>query len=114
MEKVINVQATRRGGSDEVWRGHGVAERSRLACAALRFIRIGYEVVVTCPWPTDDVTHSVTRSTIPEISGHRLVHLATEVFWDENYGKKLVERIICHFFIHDIIRMLFKLNTQRY
>lgn len=82
MEEVINVQATRRGGSDEVWRGHGVvrAESARLRCAAL--YTIGYEVVVTCPWPTDDVTHSVTRprSTMPGISRHWLVHLATGVF----------------------------------
>lgn len=66
----------------------GGAESARLRCAAL--YTIGYEVVVT--WLTDDVTHSVTRprSTIPEISRHRLVHLASRIFWDEDYGKKMI------------------------
>lgn len=59
---VINVRPTCRGGSGQVWRGHGVEMRGRLArslarsrCASL--YTIGYEVAVTCSWPTDDVTH---------------------------------------------------------
>lgn len=71
---VINVRATRRGGSDKVWRGReeedGAGGGTRIArsrCAAL--YTIGYEVAVTCSWPADDVTHSVTRAPIDYTEG---------------------------------------------
>lgn len=77
----------------------GGAESARLRCAAL--YTIGYEVVVTCPWPTDDVTHSVTRPqpTMLKISGHRLVHLASGLFWDEGCDKKAIRRGSQHFLL---------------
>lgn len=58
------MRPTCRGGSGEVWRGHGVEMRGRLARAALLYT-IGYEVAVTCSRPTDDRSVTRPRSTIP-------------------------------------------------
>jgi len=61
---VINVRATRRAGrakfGEDAEGGGTRIARSR--CAAL--YTIGYEVAVTCSWLADDVTHSVTRTSI--------------------------------------------------
>lgn len=89
---VINVRATRCGGSGKVWRGREEGwswyEDRSLACAALRFIRSDMK------WrsrargqPTTLPTRlHESRSTIPRVLQTSVGPFDTEVFWDRDYS----------------------------
>ena len=55
---------------------------------------IGYEVAVTCSWPADDVTYSVTRASIDYIGGSPDIgrsispseYFGTERLWRRELG----------------------------